>query len=95
MKISTANLRAVSNALFDHLERNGIVEVELDKDFYWAIQTEDLYSPYEQPKDLTLGQLSSDLADLDAIRTGRSQPTSHSLVWLSAVLRWLGDRTLA
>jgi hypothetical protein len=40
-------------------ERKG-VKVELENDYYWSIDSKELYNPTEEPKDLTLGQISFD-----------------------------------
>lgn len=43
-------------------------QVELKNNFYWDIPIQELYNPCEDPKNLVLGQLSSDLADLQKLR---------------------------
>jgi hypothetical protein len=40
-------------------EKKG-VNVELTNDYYWGIDSKELYNPYDQPKDFALGQLSFD-----------------------------------
>ena len=40
-------------------ERNG-PSVVLKNDYYWDIDSEELYNPNEEPRDLGLGQLSFD-----------------------------------
>jgi len=36
-------------------------EIELTNDYYWDIDDDELYNPYEKPKDIGLGQVSFDI----------------------------------
>ncbi len=95
MKVSIAELREVANLLFDHLERSGHAEIEVDSDYYWSVPAEELYSVYEEPTDLTIGQLSDDQRELASIRTGAKPPIAYALVWLSSLLRFVGARIVS
>ncbi|MEW6434149.1 MAG: hypothetical protein AB1730_21825 [Myxococcota bacterium] len=95
MRIKTEDLRRVANVLFDHLERTGHSEVDVDKDFYWSIPDRQLYSPYEKPTEFTLGQLSDDHSELEQILSGRREPIAYALVWLAALIRYVGSKTVA
>lgn len=95
MKVCIAELREVANLLFDHLERSGHAEIELESDYYWSIPTEQLYSVYEEPTDLTIGQLSDDQRELANIRAGAKPPLAYALVWLSSLLRYVGARVVS
>jgi hypothetical protein len=44
-RIAITEVRAVADALLSHLEREGVSEVELTKDFYWAVPAERAYNP--------------------------------------------------
>lgn len=74
-----------------HLERQGKKSVPITHDFYWSIPKDRLYDNYEQPTDLTIGQLSDDLAELRKIASGESPPFAYGCVWLASVLRVIGD----
>jgi len=95
MKVSVVELREVANLLFDHLECSGHAEIEVDADFYWSVPPDKTYSVYEEPVGLTIGQLSDDARELNAIRTGAKQPIAYALVWLSALLRFVGARIVS
>ncbi len=92
MKVKTAELRHVSDLLFEHLERNGISELEVDKDFYWNVQDDQLFSVYEKPGELTMGQLSEDWQQLQAIASGRKPPIGYGFAWLSSILRFISTK---
>ncbi|WP_141330013.1 hypothetical protein ACJ2CR_22935 [Myxococcus faecalis] len=95
MKIKIAELRHVTNRLFDHLEQRGHLEVEFPEDFYWNIPEERLYSVYEEPADFTMGQLSDDWTELQQMGSGQKAPVSYGLVWLSSLLRRIGSKIIA
>jgi hypothetical protein len=81
--------------LFAHLLESGHEFVPLPHDYYWSIPKEALYNPYSQPSELTLGQLSDDLEELKRIDNGKAEPLSFALVWLAAVIRAIGEETVA
>ena len=79
--------------IFSHLQKNQINSIEVDKDFYWDISSQERYNPYQDPKDLSLGQLSSDWEEIQKIALGEKEPTGYALLWLSSLLRFLGENT--
>lgn len=92
MKLKVSELRQATNLLFDHLERAGHTEIELDSDHYWSIPNEKLYSVYEDPSDFTVGQLSEDLENVRAIVAGSRPPIAYAFVWVSTLLRFIGSK---
>jgi hypothetical protein len=91
MKITTEDLRKTFEALVDHLDETGQASVELPWDFYWDLSAEELYDPYSDPKDLSLGQLSDDWNRLLQISNGEMPAVGYALVWLSSILRAVGQ----
>ncbi|MUL36522.1 hypothetical protein [Gloeocapsopsis dulcis] len=94
MQVTVSELRAVSEQLFLHLERKGYSSVELSADYYWNIPKELRYNPYEEPKELDLGQLTDDWANLCNVLEGKTDPLGYALVWLSTVLRAVGETVI-
>lgn len=95
MQIAISELRLISNQLFDHLEKNGHMLIELDADYYWVISKEDLYDPYKEPKRIYLGQLSDDFDLLKKILSRNElEPTAYALIWLSSILRYIGEKVV-
>jgi hypothetical protein len=92
MKIPISELRRINLQLLDHLENCGHSLIEVDVDFYWTIKKEELYDPYKKPEALGLGQLYDEYEFLKNIIEGKSEPTAYALVWLSAVLRYIGEK---
>lgn len=87
-------LRKMADQLFAYLEETGREEFEMSEDYYWEISQEQLYDPYTKPEDLTLGQLSDDWSRLKLILEGESPPIGYALVWLSAILRIVGQKSV-
>jgi hypothetical protein len=81
----------MTEILLRHLEETGQAEVEIDDDFYWSVPAEQRYKPYVEPKALDLGQLSDNWAELTKMAAGKSGACGYALVWLSAILRRVGE----
>ncbi|MFO0579731.1 MAG: hypothetical protein U1A78_37635 [Polyangia bacterium] len=90
-RIAISDLRTVIDKLLVQMEESGQTSVELKKDFYWSVQPDDLYNPYQSPKELTLGQLTDDWSELQGILQGTKEPLPYALVWAAALLRYAGE----
>jgi hypothetical protein len=93
MRVKISKLRDIANNLFQHFEATGLDEISLSRDYYWWIPKEAIYDPYNQPESMSLGQLSDDLLELEKIGTGEQTPIPYALVWLSTLLRAIGEET--
>jgi len=91
MKIETKELRRIFNVLLDHLESAGQDSFDPPWDFYWEVAKDDLYNPYSEPGQLSLGQLADDWGELVKIVNQDMPPVGYALVWLSAILRAVGE----
>jgi hypothetical protein len=90
MTIEISKLREVISVLLDHLEEVHGGVVDLDADFFWNIPKESLYDPYQQPTELTLGQLTESWRNIESIRSDSDDVINYGLVWLADVLRAIG-----
>lgn len=95
MRIPLAQLRQVTNQLYDHLEAQGHSSVEIPHDYYWEIPKEQRCDVYRDPAGLTMGQTSDDWEELRKILTGESEPIAYALVWLAALLREIGEEVVS
>ncbi len=84
-------LRAISDILLDHLENTGQVSFEVESDYYWNIPFQNRYDQYIHPTELTLGQLSDDWSELEAILSGSRDPIGYALVWYASILSRIGE----
>jgi len=91
MTVSITELRQIANRLFDHLETRDTSEIALKDDYYWSIPRAERNDPSKEPVEFTLGQLSDDLTELRKISGHSAEPIAYALVWLSSVLREVGE----
>ncbi len=91
MQVSTSDLRTLTEQLISHLEKKGYHSIEVSSDYYWNIAQETRYDPYQEPLEFDLGQLTDDWAELQKILLGDSPTIGYALVWLSSILRYIGE----
>ncbi len=94
MTLSIAELRQVANRLIDYVEANGTTEIPLRADYYWVIPREQRIDATKEPATFTLGQLSDDVRELRRILQSETEPIAYALVWLSSVLREVGETVI-
>ena len=90
MNIRIRDLLQVMNILQSALKRFDSIDLG-DKDYYWDIFEEELYNPYQEPTELSLGQLSFDWEGLLRLKKKDASPVSHDLKLLGAILRAIED----
>ncbi|MEV6071610.1 hypothetical protein AB0L82_34145 [Nocardia sp. NPDC052001] len=94
LHISLTELRRSFEVLLDHAEASaGGDIVRLDQDYFWSIPREELYDPTSVPTNLTLGQLSWSWQHMTDLLADPDQAIGYHLVWLSEVLRAIGQNT--
>ncbi len=93
--IDIRRLRELTNTLLLRLEAEGTTSVELDSDFYWNILPEHRYDRYDEPREFTMGQLTEDLEFVDQLIDGTRPPVTYGLVWVSSLLRYVGEKIVA
>lgn len=91
MEVTISELRSICNKLLQHIETSGYATINIERDFYWNIPRSLRYDSYEEPKELTIGQLSDDWAELQKILNDEAAPLGYALVWLSSILRIIGE----
>ena len=94
LRVSIDELRQATEVLLDHLRtvRGDLVEIE-DR-MFWSVPEEVRYNVYEEPSDLTIGQLSDSLSSALSMAVGDRDPLSYGLVWLADVIRAIGEETV-
>ncbi len=94
MDITLSELKAILLKELDHLEDMGDKTIEIPVDYYWNIPQDVRYNPYKEPEKFDIGQLSDDWQELQKILRGDRDPVIYDLVWLSTVLRAIGEQSL-
>lgn len=67
MQVNIKEMEKIASLLFSKLRESKGNEIELNNDYYWDISVDELYNPYEEPKNITLGQLSDDLNEIQRL----------------------------
>lgn len=94
MTVTTSELRRLFDVLMSYLEETGRSEFDIQEDYYWNINREELYNTQSEPVEMNLGQLSDDWANMKKVIDGESEPIGYHLVWLAPVLREIGETNI-
>ncbi|WP_432844770.1 hypothetical protein ACQPXB_26215 [Amycolatopsis sp. CA-161197] len=84
-------LAAAAERLFEHVREVHGDTVEVDADYFWAIPPDALYDVSREPPGLTIGQLSECEQHVRQLVEGEQPPVAYHLVWLSDLLRAVGN----
>ena len=94
-EIDIEQLERIFHVRCKHLKDQGIHSIDIDHDYYWNIPKEELYEMSQEPKSLDIGQLSEDLGFLRRYLDKSAQPIGFGFVWMSSILRLLGDEHMS
>ena len=92
MTIKIKNLELITLYLFSKLKKNIGDEIEIKTDYYWDIHDDSIFNPYEEPEELTLGQLSDDIEELEKYHI-KDMATSYDMKRLSSIFRALSKES--
>jgi uncharacterized membrane protein YccC len=87
-------LRRAFDLLMQHVSTVEGDCVRLDQDYFWSIPPQERYNVYQEPMELTIGQLSESWQHLDELLADESKALSYHLAWLADVLRAVGEKTV-
>lgn len=94
LRVRVADLRRAAERLLDHLQEVEGDVVEVPDRMFWTVPADARYDVYEQPRELTIGQLGESLAHVVALAGDDEDALSYGLVWLADVARALGEQTV-
>lgn len=77
--------------LFERLKEDGIDSFDLNEDYYWHVNKEQIYDPYRKPENLTLGQLYDDLEVIQSINNREVDIVWTEAKAIAALLRYFSD----
>ncbi|MEV4601812.1 hypothetical protein AB0K15_30970 [Amycolatopsis sp. NPDC049253] len=83
-------LAAAAERLFEHVRQVHGDTVEVAADYFWAIPPDALYEVAQEPRKLTIGQLSECEQHVRPLLEGELDPLAYYLVWLSDLMRAVG-----
>lgn len=93
-QIDIASFRNAFLNISDYLDEEGITTIDLDHDYYWAIDFDELFNVYETPSDLTIGQLYDDWEQIERLSKDVKDITPFDLIWFASVCRYVGERLM-
>ena len=90
MQIDIARLRAMTDAVFDHLVNEHGPTIQLPNDYYWHVGHAEQYDMDRQPEADLIGQISEDWQFLEGMIADGGM-ISYGLVWVASILRAIGE----
>ncbi len=90
LRVSVAEPRAVFEVLMARLDG----EVEISADCFWSVPTAELTDVYQEPQQLTVGQVSEAWSFLRVMKDDEPIASTHGLVWLADVLNVIGSERM-
>jgi hypothetical protein len=94
VRVRVDQLRQVFELLIDHVEKGQGGQLPVSRDYFWSIPAPERYDVYNQPGELTVGQVSEAWDNLHEMLEDPSKVIGYGLVWLADVLRALGDEAV-
>lgn len=93
LRVPLSVLRDATQLLLDHLQDvAGGDEVQLEHDYFWSISPRQMHDFDTVPTEMTVGQLSDCLSNLQSIVDDPDDALSYGLVWLGDILREIGHQ---
>lgn len=89
MKANINEIEKITSLLLLNLKEKLGNEIELENDFYWNISSEEIYQPYLEPKNISLGQLSDDLKEISRLSNSPNLAIPYDLKRLSEIIKAL------
>ncbi|MDR0368186.1 MAG: hypothetical protein LBH82_03480 [Bacteroidales bacterium] len=94
MIIKIDNLQEIAIQLLSKLKEKVGSDMEISKDYYWCISDDELYNPYQEPENLTVGQLSDDIIELERLLK-KDEAISYDIKRLSEILKAVSSENIA
>lgn len=87
MRVNIEELSKIIAILLLNLRNSKGNEVELKNDYYWDISSEQIYNPYDEPNDISLGQLSDDLNEVYRLLSSSNEAIPYDLKRIAEILK--------
>ena len=89
-RITIDEIQKILLLLIEKLRNTVDNNIILKNDFYWNIASNQLYNPYTEPKDITLGQLSDDLSTVRRLLEHEDEALPHDLIKVAEIIKAIG-----
>jgi len=87
MKINIDEFKEIILLLLSNLKDSKSSEIELRNDYYWDISKEQLYNPYDEPREMSLGQLSDDINEICRLTKPNAKAIPYDLKRIAEILK--------
>lgn len=91
MNVNIDELEEIVSLLLKKLKHSKGKEIELNNDYYWEISNDEVYNPYEEPKNISLGQLSEDINELNRLVNKDDDAIPYDLSRIGNILKALSN----
>jgi len=91
LPIQIALLCRTFEAIAVYPEKLEGAELSLGSDYFWSIPADELSNVYSRHAKIAIGQLSESWQHIEDMLDGESGVLPHHLIWLSDVLRAIGQ----
>ncbi|MEU3756318.1 hypothetical protein AB0H17_26725 [Streptomyces olivoreticuli] len=91
LRIPLDQLRQAFEAALRHVEASAGHTVALEEDYFWSVPGDELYDVLNEPKSLTIGQLSESWQHLEDLLADQDRALGYHLVWLADIIRAIGQ----
>ncbi|MDT0453632.1 hypothetical protein [Streptomyces hesseae] len=91
LQIPLVQLRNVFDAVIRHMEASAGHTVALRNEYFWSVPGDGLYDVLNEPKVLTIGQLSESWQHLEDLLVHQDGALGYHLVWLADIIRAIGQ----
>lgn len=94
-ELKKVDIKKLIEVLINELDKlNDSTSFAFDSDLYWNITDEELYNPYKDSIELTMGSLVEDWEFLQNILDGKREMIDYDLSKLASLLRFLGKNMI-
>lgn len=91
LTVRLPRLRKAFELVAEYLAKAEGDTLSLGHDYFWSIPAGELYDVYNRPANLTVGQLSESWQHIEDVLDGKTDLLGYHLIWLSDVLRAIGQ----
>ncbi|MFP3833133.1 hypothetical protein [Chryseobacterium sp. SIMBA_028] len=93
--LKVSDIKKIINVLSEELNKLDDTDVvEFENDLYWNILDKDLYDPYEEPTNFTMGSLTEDWLFLKKVLNKEREMIDYDLYKLGSILKFLGKKNI-
>jgi hypothetical protein len=89
MQVNIDELHTIITELLSNLKDSRGNEIELKSDYYWDISSDQFYNPYAHPDEISLGQLSDDLHEIQRLSKSGQDAICYDLKRIAEILKVL------